>query len=292
MTYINKDILRELFNTSLYLDVVQIDVRRSERISTMDKIDYNLSPKSLDLLSHFSPDTQKRLARDFYLDDMALQNYIGREETDDPSYIYFNASGVGSYLELWVCVNIICPGCGHKLYKYANPNMPVVDVRCINPSHKYGPIYYQIKATQKGVVHAGYKYFSYDDNYVSAGSIKYGYNSHVIKADDYESRDLLVGYICIEYIYTDPTFNKIIIDMNKSFILIPDLQFQPNIYQKDLTFYHYLSTEPTIVGFNNTMVRKFRLSELYEPFGIVPLSNYYDVVKVYNEEPPTMALFQ
>ena len=36
---------------------------------------------------------------------------------DDPNYIYYNASGVGTYLELWVCVNILCPGCGNKLYK-------------------------------------------------------------------------------------------------------------------------------------------------------------------------------
>ncbi len=294
MSYINKDILKELFNTSLYLDVVQIDVKRSERIATMEKKDYNLSPQSRELLSYFSPETQKRLARDFYLDEQLINRYLEKQEIDDPNYIYFNASGVGTYLELWVCVNIICPGCGHKLYKYANPNMPVVDVKCINPEHNYlmGPIYYQIKATQKGVVHAGYKYFSYDDNYVSAGSIKYGYNSHVIKADDYASRDLLIGYICVEYIYTDPTFNKIIIDMDNSFILIPDLQFQPNIFQKDLTFYHYLSTEPTIVGFNNTMVRKFRLSELYHPFGVISLSNYYDVRKTYNAPAPAGPIFQ
>ena len=55
----NKDILRHLFRTSLYLDVVQIDVRRSERISNIEKIDYNLSPQSQLLLSYFSPETQK-----------------------------------------------------------------------------------------------------------------------------------------------------------------------------------------------------------------------------------------
>lgn len=285
--YMNKHILRHLFNNSLYLDVIQINVRRSERISNIEKKDYNLSPQSRELLSYFSPETQKRLARDFYLDELAINKYLEKQEIDDPNYIYFNASGVGTYLELWVCVNILCPGCGHKLYKYANPNMPVVDVRCINTGHVNGPIYYQIKATQQGAVHAGYKYFSYDDNYVSAGSINYGYNCHIIRADDYNSRDILVGYICIEYNYTDPTFNKIIIDMNSSFILIPNLQFQPNIYQKDSTYYQYLRTTPSaIIGFNNIMVNKYRFSELYQPFGIILLSNYYDVVKVYNEEPP------
>ncbi len=291
----NKDILRYLFNKSLYLDVVQIDVRRSDRISNIEKIDYNLSPQSQNLLSYFSPETQKRLARDFYIDELAINKYLKKQELDDPNYIYFNPSGVGTYLELWVCVNIPCPGCGHKLYKYANPNMPVVDVRCINITHdlSMGPIYYQIKATQKGAVHAGYKYFSYDDNYVSAGSINYGYNCHIVRADDYSSRDILIGYICVEYIYTDPTFNRIIIDMNSSFVLIPNLQFQPNIEQNDWTYYHYIRTTPSpIITFNNNMVRIFKFSELFANFGVIQLSNYYDARKVYNEEPPTGPSFQ
>jgi hypothetical protein len=298
----NKDILRHLFNTSLYLDVIQIDVKRSERsskgISGIQKIDYNdnyhLSPQSRELLSYFSPETQKRLARDFYLDELSINKYLEKQEIDDPNYIYYNASGVGTYLELWVCVNIPCPGCRHKLYKYANPNMPVVDVRCINPNHneKYGPIYYQIKATQKGAVYAGYKYFSYDEEYISTGSVKYGYNCHIIRVDDITSRDLLVGYICVEYIYTDPTFNKIIIDMNNSFVLIPNLQFQPTIYQKDLTYYEYLSTSVPIIKFNNIMVNKYRFSELYQSFGTIPLSNYYDARKIYTEEPPDSLMFQ
>jgi hypothetical protein len=222
------------------------------------------------------------------LDELAMNKYLDKLELDDPNYIYFNASGVGTYLELWVCVNIPCPGCGHKLYKYANPNMPVVDVKCINLTHNemLGPIYYQIKATQKSATYLGYKYFSFDENYVSAGSINYGYNCHVVRADDFTSRDILIGYICIEYIYTDPTFNRIIIDMNSSFVLIPDLQFQPNINQTDWTYYHYIRTTPSpIIGFN-TMVRKFRFSQLYQTFGVISLSNYYNARKVYTEEPP------
>ena len=121
--------LRTLFNTALYLEVIQLNVKRSERISSMEKInyedndfedtDYVLSPQSMELLSYFSPETRKRLARDFHSDEMAINKLLIKEEIDDPTYIYFNASGVGTYLELWVCVNIPCPGCGHKLYKYA-----------------------------------------------------------------------------------------------------------------------------------------------------------------------------
>ena len=295
----NKDILRHLFNTSLYLDIVQIDVRRSDRISNIGKINYNnnynLSPQSRELLSYFSPETQIRLARDFYLDELAVNKYLEKEDIDDPNYIYYNASGVGTYMELWVCVNIPCPGCGHKLYKYANPNMPVVDVKCINLKHNnsMGPIYYQIKVTKKDAFYADYKYFSYDEEYVSAGSFNYGYNCHVIKADDIISRDILIGYICIEYNYTDLTFNKIIIDMNNSFILIPDLQFQPTVFQNDLTYYEYIRTDPSsIIKFNTNMVNKYRFSELYQRIGPISLSNNYDARKLYIEEAPISPSFQ
>ena len=287
----NKDTLRNLFTTSLYLDVIQLEVRRSERLEHMEKVDYKLSPQSQMLLELFSPETQKRLARDFYFDDIKINEKLLKDEIEDPTYIYFDNKGVGLYLELWVCVNIPCPGCGDKLYKYANPNMPVVDVKCINPSHDnhMGPIYYQIKATEQGTEYAGFKYFSYDEEYICVGSINYGYNCHVIKATNLEDRDLLVGYICIEYKYHD--FNSIIIDMNKSFVLIPNLDFNPHPSQMDWNYYDYILTRPiSVIKFNNNMIKKFRFSDLYKPLSIIKLNHYYDVVKVYNEQPPPLDL--
>ena len=297
----NRITLKKLFDTSLYLDIIEIDARRSERLLGIDKINYNedikeLSPQSKDLLSYFSPNTQKRLARDFYLDDIAINKYLGKAEIDDPVYIYFDPKGVGIYLELWVCVNISCPGCGNKLYKYANPNMPVVDVICVNPFHnnKMGPIYYQIKATEKDKTYLGYKYFSYDENYVSTGSIRYGRICHEIKADDIQSRDILIGYICIEYKYIND--NTINIDMDKSFILKPNCQFRPNIFQKELTYYKYIRIVPSPIvsfkdSFDNNMVIKKKFKELYAPFGIISLNNYYDANKIYDDEPPAKLMF-
>lgn len=289
----DKDILRNLFTTSLCLEVIQLDVRRSERIEHMKKTDYALSPQSQMLLSLFSPDTQQRLARDFYLDDIAINKQLLKDEIEDPFYVYFNNKDNGLYLELWVCVNISCPGCGQKLYKYANPNMPVVDVKCINPSHNIsmGPLYYQIKATEKDKTFNKLNYFNYNEEYICVGSIKYGYNCHVIRADNMSDRDLLVGYICIEYYYTDETNNNIIIDMNKSFVLIPNLLYKPlEPIQNDWTFYNYIYTHQSVpvIKFNNNMVRKFRFSDLYRPFGVIKLNNYYDSRKIYNELPPAL----
>ena len=260
---IDRITLKTLFETSLYLDIVQIDVRKSDRIFDIKKIDYDplnqttLSPASETLLSYFSPETQKKLAGDFIRDELAITNSLKKLELDDPDYINFDPKSVGIYLEFWVCVNIPCPGCKHKLYKYANPNMPVVDVRCINPHHNntMGPIYYQIKATNKGTTYLDYKYFSYDKNYISVGSVDYGKICHEITADNIDYRDILIGYICIEYNYTDDILNTINIDMDKSFILIPNLQFKPTILQKDLTYYRYIRTVPSpIITFNNNMV--------------------------------------
>lgn len=287
--------LKNLFDTSLLLEVVEIDVKRSERLSAMKKIDNedSLSPQSQSLLSYFSPDTQKRLARDFHLDEIAINEKLKVLEVDDPNYVNYNASGVGTYLELWTCVNIVCPGCGGKLYKYANPNMPVIDVKCINPEHKLGPVYYQIKATEKGKVFNNYKYFSYEEEYVSTGSIKYGYNCHEIKANDYLSRDILIGYICIEYKYADPLLNSIMIDMNTSFLLIPNLEFKPTSIQNDLTYYKYIRRgDSPIVTFDPIMINKIQFNKLYNPFGTISLYNYYDCVKEYKGEPPAKLKFQ
>jgi hypothetical protein len=279
----DKDTLRQLFKNSLYLNVVQTQVRRSERVRIHMPMHSGLSPQSQMLLSLFTPETRTRLARDFYLDDIEINKRLLKDEIDDPTYIYFDNKGVGLYLELWVCINIKCPGCNDTLYKYANSNMPVVDVRCINPEHKIGPIFYQIKATQKGTFHAGLKYFSYDEEYICVGSYKYGHNCHEIKADNMVDRDLLIGYICIEYDYIN--MNSIAIDMNKSFVLIPNLQFIPlNQRQKEWTYYHYERIAPIpVIKFNTNMVNKFRFSDIYKPFGIIKLNNQYDAIKPYDD---------
>jgi hypothetical protein len=299
--YIGKTILYNLFETALYLNIVQIPIsveppvplsRRSKRIAQMQQDPaakkFALSPYSENLLSFFSPDTQKRLRRDFYEDDQEINKIIERNTIDDPLFIFFDNSGVGIYLELWVCVNIPCPGCNHKLYKYANPGMPVVDVRCINTDHNIGPKYYQIKATQQGKTYRGRQYFSLQEEYICVGSDRFGYNCHVVRADEpIINRQILIGYICIEYNYNDD--NHIIIDMTKSFLLIPNLQFVPH---NEWTYYHYESTNPIpIIKFNQSMMNVIKFSDKYSPFGIISLSNNYDARKVPTSDAPLPPAF-
>lgn len=279
----NRDEIKNLFENSLYLEVIELSVKRSERIGEMKKVDYKLSPQSKLILSLFSPESQSKLARSFYLDDIELNKKLIKDEIIDPDYVYIDNSGVGLYLELWICSKLTCIGCGEKLYKYANPNMPIVDVKCINPNHTFdhGSKYYQIKATQSNVKYAGTKYFSYDEEYIKVGSVKYGYNCHMINATDpIINRDILINYICIEYDYIDP--NNIIINMKNSFIVMPKLNLPNTI---PMTFYTYTNTDkiPTI-KFNNIMTNKYRFSDIYKPFGVIKLNLYFDVVKVYNNE--------
>ena len=303
--YIDKNTLYKLFETALYLDIVEIEPpRRSERIADRQLVaqlvaqpvaqpvaqQFPLSPNSESLLSNFSPETQLRLRRDFYIDEQEINKIIERDSIDDPLYIHFNNSHVGIYLELWVCVNIPCPGCGYKLYKYANPGMPVVDVRCINPAHDHnmGPKYYQIKATQKGAIYAGYQYFSLVKQYICVGSYRFGYNCHVIRADEPSiSRQLLIGYICIEYNYNNS--NHITIDMTTSFILRPNLKFTPqNTEQNEWTYYQYASISPNpIIIFNTYMMDIIRFTNAYT----ISLSNNYDARKVHTSDAPQPPAF-
>jgi len=191
------------------------------------------TPMSLALLNMVTPGpSRERLRRDLQRDDEAVAQIEELQEIDDPLYKFFNSnSGIGLYLELWVCVNIPCPGCGGKLYKYNNPNMPVVDVRCINPSHTIGPLYYQIKATERDVMHNNLFYFSLTENYICVGSRRYGEKCHQIKGTSRDKR-ILIGYICIEYNKKDDS--NIMIINNKSFILVPDLT-----NTKDSNYYTY-----------------------------------------------------
>ena len=292
----DKTILKSLFNDSLLVEIIRIDVKRSDRISNMAPVDYSLSPQSKKILSYLSPASQMRLARDFYLDDLKIQKQLTKSEELDPSYSYFDAAGNGSYLELWICANLNCPGCGAKLYKYASLNMPVIDVCCINENHTihHGPKYYQIKATLAGNTFRGQKYFDLQNLYISVGSVRYGYNCHIIKADDsLDDKSILIGYICIEYNYYE-TQNKITINMHNSFIVIPNLLYKIKQNDDDISYYKYLTYEPIpaiqinpkvcfIINFDN-FAERFNYDKTI--FKNISLSNYYDGVKVRREDAP------
>ncbi len=164
--------------------------------------------------------------------------------------------------------------------------MPAVDVRCINQNHTIsnGPKYYQIKTTEKNKYHNGYKYFSLAERYICTGSLRFGYNCHVMTYDD-EYKDILIGYICLEYIYINQ--DTIRVDSTTSFILIPNLLYQPtNIEEASATYYSYI-TNPLvkpIITFNSLMCNILKFNNDFD----ISLNLNFDAkkIKIRNEEPP------
>jgi hypothetical protein len=309
MDYISPEKLRELFTTSLRLDITTAETptrfspRNKEQQDQQElelqtiKKERSLSPQSEMILSALSPISQIRLARDLYLDDTYNKNKELLKDLDDPDYIYFNPSENGIYLEYWVCYNIPCPICNSKLYKYGNPNMPAIDVVCINNHKETGVNYFQIKTTISDKYYENYKYFSYKDNYVCVGSKRFGFNCHVIKANTSENRDLLVGYICIEYKIM-PSSN-IKIELGTSFLLLPNINFKPaRPEENDLTFYTYLDDpvftkkniiKPTIpsmvtkINFLNKYNDNPKIKQLISKE--IKINIKYDTKNTYNGEP-------
>ncbi len=238
------------------------------------------------ILEHLSPQSKIYVSRLFQEDDKLLQKMDKDEEDLDKLYTYFENQEVGTYLELWVCDNIRCPGCKSKLLKYKSLSQPVVDVKCSNPSHDilyHGPKYYQIKATQQGTEMQGMlrkKYFSKDECYIKVGSKRFGYNAHNIKlSDSLEIKKILIGYICLEYKRPNPDSRDIILDKEKSFIVKPHISNILKEGETDKYYYRYTDDViPTII-FNPDISKIINLIENNIKVNLDNHYNLYDSVQ-------------
>ncbi len=259
MQHINEDYIYNLFETSNIVQITESqELRRSDRFNIQPKQDASLfSPNAQIILNRLTPISRKRMIEDFNSDDLNLLKREAIQEEIDETFIYFENQEVGQFLESWICFNMRCPGCNGILYKYKNKNMPVVDVKCINKSHliENGPKYFQIKATEKDTTFNGQKYFSLEQQYIKIGSTRYGQLSHEIKlGDDYNKKRILIGYICIEYYYISDSQRRINIDINRSFILIPNLNIQPQTLEDaELKYYTYINTIIPTITFNPSL---------------------------------------
>jgi hypothetical protein len=167
---------------------------------------------------------------------------------------------IAQFIEEWICVNLKCPVCKEGiLEKYSKKNHPVVDVRCSNENHIntkpdgepilspskfkipesklfYGVKCFQIKASRLGATFYNHdhkeisKYFNinpnvkFSDNYIHIGSINYGFKPHIVKPSDRpETKELSIGYMCIQFEYTIGT-DSISILPEQSFCIMPNLE--------------------------------------------------------------------
>jgi hypothetical protein len=271
---ITEQYIYNLFETENLVEVeIGGEKRRSERLQTVPQ-HLPLSTNAIRILEHLSPESQERMIQDFYFDDLKLMNKQLQEEDEDISYIYFENKEIGPFIELWLCANMRCPGCKTgRLVKYANPNMPVIDVKCSNSEHTlfHGPKYYQIKSSESGTVFHNQNYFNLFEKYIKVGSPRYGKICHDVKVgDDINKKQILIGYICIEYVYPSDITRKISINLNKSFILIPNLQIYLQIPDNDyeslnLKYYTYLSEAPLpVITFDERLFKIYTLNMFAE----------------------------
>jgi hypothetical protein len=234
-------------------------------------ITYQFTTVSKQIYDIISPDKQEQFIRALQKDDSYIKRVIISTEEQDELFNDIDKSEMGVYLEEWICSNLLCPGCNEgQLYKYVHPNMPVIDVACINPLHvlSHGPRYYQIKASQQSGV--GMKYFSRipisysETGYIKVGSKKYGKFSHEVLVTEQDDKDLVIGYICISYI--DNKNMTININPNDSFILIPNLLHNTiNTNATHHSYYKYLYTNnSTLVSYNSHYVMAFSLNEYFD----------------------------
>ncbi len=163
-----------------------------------------ISKQIYDMIPDDDPVQQAKLIESFKRDDLIIKRILG--DIEDKPYNEIDGSEMGVYIESWICANLKCPGCNEStLYKYSHPNMPVIDVACVNPNHELnqGPRYYQIKATQniyRNLYFTRTPVLHSPTGYIKVGSKRYGKFSHQIKVTDSdEDKELSIGYICISY---------------------------------------------------------------------------------------------
>ena len=235
------------------------------------------------ILEHLSPNSKLYVSRLFDEDDKLLEEMDKEEEMLDKLYTHFEPTEVGTYMELWVCANIRCPGCMHKLLKYKSLSQPVVDVKCSNPKHNilyHGPKYYQIKATHgakmQGMVRD--KYFSKDEFYIKVGSKRFGYHAHNIKlSDSLDIKKVLIGYICLEYKRKSQDNRYIIIDKEKSFIVKPHITNKLKVGEPDKYYYTYTDDKIPTVQFNPEISKIINLNMISNSNRTVNLDDKYNL---------------
>jgi hypothetical protein len=231
-----------------------------EQEATIERFS-ELSPDSKNIVMLESTGNRQALVYDIIKDNEKIEHVTKQLDAMDEDFSYTLPSEVGNYMELWICVNIKCPGCRvGTLYKYISSNMPVIDVRCFNTEHDlliHGPIFYQIKATERNINFLGKKYFTrqpiqdYPSGYIKVGSKTSGIFSHSITTTDtIDYKYISIGYICITYYYL-ANRRRINIDLLQSFVVIPNLSYNTRTRTNDY-YYKYIpnSLNMPIITFN------------------------------------------
>lgn len=278
INYITKDVLFDLY-TQTDLIKVKNDDSVSHKVKRtkieVEPLNYlTLTPISKRIYDTLisSPD-KKMFLKDIAKDNAIIEEINSYYEKNDKLYEDERPDSLGFYIEHWLSANLRCPICNqYTLCIYEIPNMPVIDLACINNNHKieHGVKFFQVKTKNifSSYFSDPYKlYFSKKDKYIYTGSLNFGYNSHMIKgSENIEDKKILLGYICITYTQNE---NYVNIIKGESFILLPKINNTNDNY-----YYQYLKTDPKpVIKWNDDMndilnipddIKKIKISQLKE----------------------------
>ena len=255
--YIDNHKLLELY-TQTELIKVNNDIIPPEKTKRL-KLDYttinyiNLTPISKSIYNTLEHTLdKKRFLKELAKDDETIDLLNSYSDENDLNYEDEKPNSLGFYIEHWLSANLKCPVCHESsLCIYAIPTMPVIDLACNNKNHKIedGVKFFQVKTKNESSIFFKPPYNLYfSKNYIYTGSIRFGYNSHIIKGSDtIENKKILLGYICISYNQNEEYLN---INRKESFILLP--QINNNLNE---SYYEYLKTDPKpIIKWNDHLV--------------------------------------
>lgn len=195
--------LEDLFCQSdlKYLQVIPPTKRR--KIISCQPETASASPLTKRILASLSPQSKIHMKKLIYTDNEQIEQTEQTEDNDDP-YESNQSQEWGRYIESVISVYGTCPVCNQQtLRPYANPNMPVVDLICLN---KHDCFLFQVKLSFND------SYFNLKEKFITVGSKSVGEQAH-------QDKKLCPGYICVRADRLSETEIKII--KSKSFVLIP-----------------------------------------------------------------------
>jgi len=220
-----------------------------------------LSPMSKSIIDSIQDkDEQSRMTQLLAKDDMELEKLDAKEIIDDPDYIEkFANNQLGFFMEDYICAYGKCPFCQSKLYKFADPSMPAVDLICENNNRHRDrePYIFQVKISLTN------KYFN--NEYITVGTYKYGSVLNNISANS-NYKHLIPTYICIKFKWKEGSNHKFV--MKESFMIVPQLNKNNN-----KPFYTYTDDNKKI-KWNEDMVRIKGIKTLFGTKYLQPFDPY------------------
>jgi hypothetical protein len=229
-----------------------------------------LTPLSLSIYESVSPASKPYILMDMLSDNNLIDTIENKMFDLDPDYQEkMENNGLGFFMEEYISVYGFCPVCNQPtLKKYAQPNIPVVDLVCVNSDYhlqKNECFLYQVKISLSNT------YFNLNQQKISVGSKKYGEFAHLHKGSENLDKKIVVpGYICIKLINYPSESQTYVVDHRNSFVLIPDYNNNSNKY------YYQYADEKNIFGKN---IIKWNSSMI----NIVPIKQVVQTTKIGHE---------